>query len=89
VLPERRRRGLGRSLIRECGAVAAAWGHAELVLEVEAYNRAALALYEDDGFQELWRAPRSALEVDDAVDDGPPLKRRPDVDHVCMRKPLV
>ena len=48
----------------------------------------AVALYERVGFQELWRAPRAALEVDPRRESGPPLKRRDNVDHVAMRLPV-
>ena len=34
--------------------------------------------------QELWRDVRSALKVDASVEQDPPLRRRPDVEHVAM-----
>ena len=84
VRPAARRRGLGRHAMRACADLAIAWDYDEVVLEVEAANHAACALYEALGFQELWRDTRSALAIEPAVKEGPPLRRRPDVEHVCM-----
>ena len=33
------------------------------------------ALYDNMGYQEPWRDTRSALKVDAAVEQGPPLRR--------------
>ena len=89
VLPSGRRQGLGKRLVDACVEIAQDWGYDELLLEVESTNAPAVALYEDRlGFQELWRAPRPALEVDASIASGPPLRRRDAVDHVAMRLPL-
>ena len=84
VLPSNRRRGLGRRVMRACTDLAVEWNYDEVVLEVEAANQAACALYDNMGYQELWRDTRSALKVDASVEQGPPLRRRPDVEHVAM-----
>lgn len=53
VAPEARRRGLGRALL-ESGLAAATKGGAEaMFLEVAADNKAALALYEGAGFEQV------------------------------------
>ena len=84
VLPTSRRKGLGRRVMRACTDLAVDWNYDEVVPGVEAANKAACALYEDMGYQELWRDTRSALKVDASVEQGPPLRRRPDVEHVAM-----
>ena len=89
VVPGARRKGLGRRLVAACADLARdGWGYDDVLLEVECDNRPAVALYERAGFQELWRAPRAALEVDPRRESGPPLKRRDNVDHVAMRLPV-
>ena len=89
VVPGARRKGLGRRLVAACADLARdGWGYDDVLLEVECDNRPAVALYERVGFQELWRAPRAALEVDPRRESGPPLKRRDNVDHVAMRLPV-
>ena len=89
VVPGARRKGLGRTLVAACADLARdGWGYDDVLLEVECDNRPAVALYERVGFQELWRAPRAALEVDPRRESGPPLKRRDNVDHVAMRLPV-
>lgn len=51
VLPDARRRGLGRELLEELLAKAAALGATRVVLEVAATNEAAIGLYETFGFK--------------------------------------
>jgi tRNA threonylcarbamoyladenosine biosynthesis protein TsaB len=46
-----RRRGVGRALVRDAAARARAEGLRALVLQVGVGNRAAVALYESEGFQ--------------------------------------
>jgi ribosomal protein S18 acetylase RimI-like enzyme len=58
VSPALRRRGVGRALLR--AAVAAAAGSRSflaVLLQVSSANRAALALYEDEGFVRVRRLP--------------------------------
>jgi len=50
VRADRRRAGLARRLLRELLALAASLGCARATLEVRPSNRAALALYESEGF---------------------------------------
>lgn len=50
VVPEARRRGLGRALLRAAMAAAADAGATTLFLEVAADNAAAVTLYETEGF---------------------------------------
>ncbi|KAH8053233.1 Acetyltransferase [Aureococcus anophagefferens] len=73
VVPGARRKGLGRRLVAACADLARdGWGYDDVLLEVECDNRPAVALYERVGFQELWRAPRAALEVDPRRESGRP-----------------
>ncbi|MEO5336348.1 MAG: GNAT family N-acetyltransferase [Magnetospirillum sp. WYHS-4] len=55
VLPERRRAGLGRTLVEAARAEAARRGAATMFLEVAADNPAARVLYESLGFREAGR----------------------------------
>lgn len=55
VLPEFRRRGLGRELLAVLLAQARLHGAARILLEVRESNRAAIRLYEAAGFQQLGR----------------------------------
>lgn len=50
-----RRRGVGRKLVRAAGAQARAEGLHALVLQVGVANRAAIALYESEGFRVVQR----------------------------------
>ena len=53
VHPERRRRGLGRMLLRHLLEVAEEYGASEVFLEVRSGNREAMAMYLDGGFNEV------------------------------------
>jgi ribosomal-protein-alanine N-acetyltransferase len=55
VLPAVRRNGLGRQLLRELVARAAACRAAAIYLEVRVSNAAAIALYAEAGFEEIGR----------------------------------
>jgi ribosomal-protein-alanine N-acetyltransferase len=55
VLPQFRRRGLGRELLRAAMAKAAGMNARQLFLEVEEHNTAARNLYEKLGFSEVSR----------------------------------
>ena len=55
VVPERRRTGLGRILLRGLLAEASARGVGDVFLEVRADNDAAVALYESEGFEAIDR----------------------------------
>lgn len=57
VQPAARRRGLGRRLVDDAAAFAAALGAEALFLEVEEGNAAALALYAALGFRRVGRRP--------------------------------
>jgi ribosomal-protein-alanine acetyltransferase len=58
VVPDARRQGLGRDLLRRFMAIAARFGAAHLFLEVRVGNAAAIALYEDEGFVRVARRAR-------------------------------
>jgi len=58
VMPEARRRGLGRRLLAHCLARAKRAGAERMMLEVAADNAPALAFYRDAGFAEAGRRPR-------------------------------
>ncbi|HKY94980.1 MAG TPA: GNAT family N-acetyltransferase [Kiloniellales bacterium] len=55
VDPAERRRGLGGRLLQAAEAAAAAAGASELRLEVRADNRAAIAAYENAGYERIGR----------------------------------
>ncbi|UQX87911.1 ribosomal protein S18-alanine N-acetyltransferase [Jatrophihabitans telluris] len=74
VLPDARRRGIGRLLVRAMVELARRRGAEEVLLEVRVDNRAARALYEGEGFNPLGR--RRGY-----YDHGR-------VDAVTMRRPL-
>lgn len=70
VRPEAQRKGLGRCLLRELVARAAAYGAAAIWLEVRQSNVAAIGLYRDAGFIEAgWRKAyyRTAQGREDAI----------------------
>lgn len=58
IRPECRRCGLGRDMLRQVLAVAAAAGARRTFLEVRPSNAAALALYASEGFVKIGRRPR-------------------------------
>jgi ribosomal-protein-alanine acetyltransferase len=58
VVPDARRQGLGRDLLRRFAATAAQFGAAQLFLEVRVGNVPAIALYEDEGFVRVARRAR-------------------------------
>ena len=68
VDPSARRRGFGRALLRQAMALGLAQGATRALLEVRASNEAALALYEQEGFQRTAvRGRYYANPVEDAV----------------------
>ena len=58
VDPARQGRGYGRSLLRAMIDVARGRGACRVFLEVRPSNPVAVALYEDEGFNEIGRRPR-------------------------------
>jgi len=58
VVPDARRQGLGRTLLRRFMAIAVRYGAAQLFLEVRVGNTPAIALYEDEGFVRVARRAR-------------------------------
>lgn len=68
VLPAARRRGIGRWLMVALGAGLKRNGVTEVILEVRASNRTALALYGSLGFQEIGRRVRYYADpTEDAI----------------------
>ena len=68
VLPELRRQGLGRRLLKTFLAEARARGGDAAFLEVAATNGAAIALYQSLGFAEVGRRPGYYAGAGQAVD---------------------
>lgn len=66
-LPEERRRGHARELLRRAVATAQEVGCAQVILEVGAANQSALALYRQMGFIELGRRRCYYEDGQDAV----------------------
>lgn len=58
VVPDARREGLGRTLLRRFVAMAGRLGAAQIFLEVRVGNAPAIALYEDEGFVRIARRAR-------------------------------
>ena len=58
VAPEHQGRGLGRKLVRSIMHVARGRGAERAFLEVRPSNVGAIALYHDEGFNEIGRRPR-------------------------------
>ena len=56
--PSRQGRGLGRTLLRAMVEAARGRGARRVFLEVRPSNPAAIALYQDEGFNEIGRRPR-------------------------------
>lgn len=61
-----RRKGIARKLLREAEAIAQSWGYRELLLEVSAFNNAAIKFYSRGGYKVLRSdvAGTGAEEVD-------------------------
>ena len=75
VAPEARRQGIGRGLVTDFIARAAAQGAATVFLEVAADNAAALALYRAAGFAEAGRRRGYYRRPDGAAADALVLRR--------------
>ncbi|WP_345293566.1 ribosomal protein S18-alanine N-acetyltransferase [Luteimonas vadosa] len=58
IEPRRQGEGHGRRLVRDLMRIARAQGAQRLYLEVRPSNPAAIALYHDEGFNEIGRRPR-------------------------------
>ena len=58
IAPERQGRGHGRQLLRSLVTLASDLGAARIFLEVRPSNPNAIALYHDEGFNEIGRRPR-------------------------------
>lgn len=58
VVPDARRQGLGRTLLRRFAGDAARFGAEQIFLEVRASNLAAIRLYESEGFANVARRER-------------------------------
>lgn len=58
IAPERQGRGHGRWLLRSLVTLAGDLGAARIFLEVRPSNPNAIALYQDEGFNEIGRRPR-------------------------------
>ena len=67
VVPEARRKGVGRALLQAGCAAARDGGAAKVFLEVAARNTGALALYEGDGFRRVGVRRRYYADGGDAV----------------------
>ncbi len=68
VASARRRQGLGRELLQQAFAQAAARGVRRCWLEVRASNQAALLFYQSQGFVELYRRQKHSSDpAEDAV----------------------
>ena len=68
ILPDYRRRGVGRSLWAATTAFARAAGYRKLVIQVRGRNEAAQAFYRGLGFRECGRLVRQ-VEIDGIEDD--------------------
>lgn len=75
VLPERRRRGIGGTLLTSVWNALQSEGVKELYLEVRATNRPAIALYRGRGFRPVGMRPR--------------YYRNPPEDALVLRAPLA
>lgn len=68
VLPEVRRRGIGRRLVGEVTALAGRLGVGRVELSAWEFNESAIASYERAGFDTMWR--RMTLGVTDIREVG-------------------
>lgn len=75
VVPDRRRRGIGRGLLRRAETAAREDGAGHMFLEVRESNEAARALYRDAGYRPVGRRRG--------------YYRRPAEDALILRKPLA
>ena len=85
VSSDRRRRGVGRSLMAECEAVACEWGFEEMLLKVEPGNADAVRLYRDCGYAEVGELE---AEKPRASGFGFGVVRWEPTTQLCMRKKL-
>lgn len=69
VHPAYRRRGVGAAILRLAESAAAAAGVWNLHLHVRAFNRAAIALYEQAGFRRVGVLEQAARVGDGYADD--------------------
>ena len=85
VASDRRRRGLGRSLMRECENIAREWSFDEMLLKVEVGNRDAIRLYRESGYTEV-----GLLEAERprAFEFGLEFVRWEPTTLLCMRREL-
>lgn len=67
IVPDVRRRGLGRELLEELLAKAAGLGATRILLEVTAANKAAIGLYESFGFVPISRRRGYYADGSDAL----------------------
>lgn len=67
VAVEHSRAGIGSAILAELLGTAAAGGCAEMLLEVDARNGPARALYRGHGFEEISRRPGYYVDAGDAV----------------------
>jgi [ribosomal protein S18]-alanine N-acetyltransferase len=70
IAPEQQGRGLGRRLLRAMMRIARGHGAQRVFLEVRPSNPQAIALYHDEGFNEIGRRPRyypAATGREDAI----------------------
>ena len=67
VMPQLRRRGIGRALVAEAAAQSAARGAAAMFLEVARSNAAALTLYAAAGFEPVGERRRYYPDGEDAL----------------------
>jgi len=76
VVPDSRRQGMGRELLRRFTAIAARFGAAQIFLEVRVGNAAAISLYEDEGFLRVARRARYYPVDDEGVREDALVMRR-------------
>ncbi|MFO1302541.1 MAG: ribosomal protein S18-alanine N-acetyltransferase [Burkholderiales bacterium] len=76
VVPDARREGLGRTLLRRFVSMAGRMGAAQIFLEVRVGNAPAIALYEDEGFVRIARRARYYPADADGVREDALVMRR-------------
>jgi ribosomal protein S18 acetylase RimI-like enzyme len=67
LLPSARRKGIGKNLLAECESVIAGWGFESAWLLVDESNIPAKRLYENAGFEILYRDPKGVKIVPSEV----------------------